>query len=64
MNRIAKLRKIVEEKQFAKVEGQIVDLFTASAILACYDQVSSEKAKKAIETAPLLAVAEIAWKAV
>lgn len=60
-DRIAKLRDIVDSKQHDKVEGQIVDLFTASAILACYDA-AGEKARLIIETAPLMAVAELAWK--
>lgn len=63
MTRIEQLRKIVADKQYAEVEGQVVDLFTASAIMACYDA-GSERTKKIIATAPLLKVAEVAWKVV
>lgn len=35
--RIAAIRRIVEEKQYAKVDGTMVDLFTASAIVTVYD---------------------------
>ena len=44
--RIAAIRKIVEEKQYAKVDGTMIDLFSASAIVQVYDalhEVNREK---------------------
>ena len=38
--RIDALRKIVAECTAATVEGQVVDLFTASAMVAVYDALS------------------------
>lgn len=61
MTRIEKLRKIVSECQHDKIDGILVDLFTATAILACYD-LASEGAKHTIETAPLDKVANVALK--
>lgn len=40
--RVAAIRRIVAEGQYAKVDGIMVDLFSASAILAVYDQLSQE----------------------
>lgn len=59
--RIEKLRDIVENKQHGRVEGQDVDTFTASAILACH-AAAGEKARGIIETAPLAKVAGIAMR--
>ncbi len=38
--RIAALRRIVAEGQYAKVDGLMVDLFSASAIVKVYDAIS------------------------
>lgn len=38
--KISRLRQIVQDKQYAMVEGQLVDLFSASAIVAVYDRIS------------------------
>jgi hypothetical protein len=40
--RVAALRRIVEEGQYAKVEGVTVDLFSASAIIQVYDALNAE----------------------
>jgi len=44
--RIAAFRKIVEEKQYAKIDGCMVDLFSASAVVQVYDALSPENQKK------------------
>lgn len=61
MTRIEKLRKIVAHRQHDKVDDILVDLYTASAILACYE-VGSPRVKKIIENAPLTKVAQLAMK--
>jgi len=51
--RIAALRQIVEEKQYAKIDGKMIDLFSASAILSVYDALNdANKAKYAAMPAP------------
>jgi hypothetical protein len=40
--RIAALRAIVRECQYAKIDGVMVDLFTASAIVKVYDAINPE----------------------
>jgi len=59
MSRIEKLRKIVAEKQYAKIDGVIVDTFTAHHILQCYDA-GSDRTKKIIEDARIQDVGRIA----
>lgn len=59
--RVAAIRRIVEQKQYAKVDGCMVDLFSASAIIAVYDKLSPEnQAKYRSKTAPVMA--SIAYK--
>ncbi len=36
--RIAAIRQVVIDKQYAKVDGAMMDLFTASLIISVYDQ--------------------------
>lgn len=39
--RIAAIRRIVERKQYAVVDGCMIDLFSASAIVAVYDKLGA-----------------------
>lgn len=41
-DRIKAIRQIVENKQYAKVDGTMIDLFTASAIVQVYDALSPD----------------------
>ncbi len=43
---IDKVRAIVANRQYAKVDGVLVDGFTASAIIAVYDNLSPEAQAK------------------
>lgn len=43
---LEKIRKIVAEKQYRKVNEVMVDLFSASAVLAVYDKLSPENQEK------------------
>lgn len=61
--RIAAVRRIVSERQYAKVDGVMVDLFSASAIVAVYDALSEgNRAKFAAMPAPKMAA--VAFKLV
>jgi len=45
-DRIAALRQIVEQKQYAKVDGTMMDLFSASTIVQVYDALSPANKQK------------------
>jgi len=45
-NIIKACRKVVAEKQYTKVDGMLLDLFTASAILTVFDNISEDKQVK------------------
>jgi hypothetical protein len=44
--RVAAFRKIVAEKQYAKIDGVMVDLFSASAVVQVYDALNPDNQKK------------------
>ena len=59
--RIAAIRQIVTEGQYAKIDGVMVDLFSASAIVRIYDALNeANREKYSTMTAPKMAV--IAFK--
>ena len=59
--RIMAIRRVVEAKQYAKIDGQMMDVFSASAIVAVYDKLSpSNQDKYAACSAPHMA--RIAFK--
>lgn len=41
-DRINAIRSIVENKQYAKIDGTMIDLFTASLIVQIYDALNAE----------------------
>ena len=55
------LRDIVEHKGYSKIDGVTVDLFSASAILKVYDNISAENQAKYLKM-PLPKMASIAFK--
>jgi len=59
--RISRLRRIVAHRQHLKIEGILVDVWTAQAVLACYDQ-GTERTKRIIEDAPLEKVGALALR--
>ena len=63
MTKIDQFRKIVTEGQYGKVEGQRVDLFSASAVIAVYDKLSKENQEKYLSLPPHKMVA-LAFKLV
>ena len=54
-------RRIVAEKQAAKVNQVMVDLFSASAIVRVYDAVNDEN-KARLEAKPVAIVADIVFR--
>ncbi|MCK5612569.1 hypothetical protein KAR91_62435 [Candidatus Pacearchaeota archaeon] len=62
-DRIAAIRAVVDKGQFAKIDGVMMDLFSASLVCQVYDALSDGNKKKfASYSAP--AMAEIAYKLV
>ena len=57
----AMLRQIVAEKQAAKVEGTMVDLFSASAIVSVLDALNETNKEKFLKL-PVGRMADIAFK--
>jgi len=45
-NVIDKMKKIVKDKQAMKIDGVMVDLYTASAVTQIYDKVNPANKKK------------------
>lgn len=61
MSKLDRLRRIVEEKQAARVDGLLVDLFTASAIVKVHDALNEENRAKFVSV-PVRRMASIAFK--
>lgn len=59
--KLAALREIVERKQYAKIDGAMVDLFSASAIVKVYDALSEANREK-FAALPVVTMAKIAFK--
>ena len=60
-DREALLRRIVDEKQAARVEGLLVDLFTASAIVSILDGLNPTNRERYLSL-PIENMANIAFK--
>jgi hypothetical protein len=61
--KIDRIRKIVEDKAYAMVEGTLVDLFSASAIILIYDNLSLKNQLRFLSKS-VPKMAEIAFKLV
>ena len=59
--KIAGIRQIVTERQYAKVDGMTVDGFSASAIIQVYDALNPENRAK-YAALPINRMATIAFK--
>ena len=59
--RIAAIRQIVERSQYAKVDGCMIDLFSASAIIKVYDALNETNRSK-FAGMPAPAMADMAFK--
>lgn len=61
MSIIEQLREIVKNHQYQKIDGVIVDVMTASAILTVYDSIN-ETNKEKYSKLPITKMADVAWK--
>ena len=60
-NLIEKLTQIVENKQYAKINGTTIDLTTANIILSVYNQIN-DKNKALLLSKPLNQIISICYK--
>lgn len=60
---IDQMRQIVKEKQARKIQGKMVDLFTANHVVQVYDALNDANKKK-LESLPLLKMVDLVWKLV
>lgn len=58
---IAACRSIMANGQYEKINGHVVDLFTASAIVKIYDAVNDENKAK-LKALPVARIASIAFQ--
>ena len=58
---IAACRSIIANSQYAKINGHMVDTFTASAIIKIYDAVNETNQEK-LKALPVARMAQIAFK--
>lgn len=58
---IAACRSIIANSQYAKINGHMVDLFTASAIVKIYDALNEANQAK-LKALPVARMARIAFK--
>ncbi len=61
MDAIDKVRRIVDDCQSDTIDGTLVDLFTASAIIAVYDRLN-ERNRKTLAAKKIGTMAHIALK--
>jgi len=61
--KLAQLRRIVETKSMGKVDGQFVDLFTASTIVQVHDALNATNRAKLLSCS-VQKMADIAYKLV
>jgi len=59
--RIDAVRRIVERSQYSKIDGVMVDLFSASTIVSVYDALGTDNQAK-FRTFPVGRMASIAFK--
>jgi hypothetical protein len=58
---IEQLKEIVKEHQYRKIDGVIVDVMTASAILKVYENINETNREKYLKL-PITRMADIAWQ--
>lgn len=59
--RIATLKRIVKDRQAEKIDGVLVDVITAHALLTCWEA-GNDNTKKQIATADIRGVAAVALR--
>lgn len=61
MSRIAKLKKIVNTSQYDFIDGVLVDIFTASCIVKCWEA-GNDNTKEIIETKDIEKIGQLALR--
>ena len=61
MSKLDKLRQIVSEHQYQKIDGVLVDVVTANAILTVYDAMKKEDNKEKYLSMDISKMASVAW---
>ena len=61
LSKIEKIRKVASECQCAKIDGSMLDAYSASAIVAVYDRLSDENRIKFLGL-PIPRMASLAFK--
>ena len=61
---IGDIQSIVDERQSKKIDGQIVDVQTANAIMQVYNALNDENVKATMEKLPVKKLATVAWSIV
>ena len=61
IERINAIRRVVEQKQYAKIDGQLADLFTCSTICQVYDALNDDNKAK-FSGVPYAKMAGIAFR--
>lgn len=64
MTRIEQLRKIVEDKQFSKIDGFLMDIVTANLLISVYDGLTKPELKEKFNTISLPRLVDFSWKMV
>ena len=59
--RIAAIKEIIDSSSYAKIDGVLVDLFTAGRIMTVYNALSPAKQKEYVEW-PVQGMTDIAFK--
>lgn len=62
VSKLDKLRQIVKEHQHQKIDGVIVDVVTANAILTIYDNMKKVENKEKYLSMDISKMASVAWK--
>lgn len=58
--RLSAFRTIVEEKQFAKIDDEMIDLFSASFVMEVYNKLSEANKEKVMQKIMIKPAAEVA----
>ena len=61
-SRVVALRRIVKRKQYDTIDGSLVDLFSASAILRVFDALKKPENKLKYMKMDIRAMSSFAWK--
>ena len=62
ISKLDKLRQIVNEHQYRKIDGVLVDVVTANAILTIYDAMKKEENKEKYLSMDIRKMANVAWQ--